>query len=154
MMATADSKAAPRKFFSIYKSGQGKYVRFGTVGAMSLIVLTGAAWLVQGTPLVSISDWDLKGFSIPADGIKTGSGVIWIALGALITFWLVNTPSFSEFMIMTESEMRKVTWPSRAMVMNSTKIVIMLTFMLGALLWMVDVGFIKLFEVMHILKKP
>jgi len=52
----------------------------------------------------------------------------------------------AEFMIMTESEMRKVTWPSRKEVISSTRIVILITLILGVLLALVDVGFVQLFH--------
>jgi preprotein translocase subunit SecE len=152
-MANGDSKATQRSFFSIYKPGQGKFVRFGTVGAMAIVVLTGAAWLVRGTPLAALSDVPVMGKEVPGLAVQTLVVVIWIALGALFTFWLVNKERFAEFMIMTESEMRKVTWPSRQTVINSTKIVILLTLLLGIMLWFVDVGFIRIFEMAGILKK-
>ena len=53
---------------------------------------------------------------------------------------------------MTESEMRKVTWPTRREVITSTKVVILMTLILAAILWLVDVGFKLLFEALHILK--
>jgi preprotein translocase subunit SecE len=68
-----------------------------------------------------------------------------------VTFLVVNTPKIAEFLIMTESEMRKVTWPTRREVINSTKIVILLTLALAFLLWVVDLGFYKLFEALKIL---
>jgi preprotein translocase subunit SecE len=151
-MANADSKLDTRGFFSIYKPGQGKYTRFGTVAALAILVLTGAAWIVTGTPLVVLPDLAIRGMEIPALALKTLIVVVWIALGSLFTFWLINKQAFAEFLIMTESEMRKVTWPSRQTVINSTKIVILLTLLLGALLWLVDVGFIKIFEAAGILK--
>ncbi len=47
---------------------------------------------------------------------------------------------------MTESEMRKVTWPTRRDVITSTKIVILMTMVLAFMLWLVDIGFYKLFK--------
>jgi len=72
-------------------------------------------------------------------------------LGSLLTFWLVNKPSFAEFMIMTESEMRKVTWPTRRHTFTSTKVVIFMALALAVLLWLVDIGFKTLFEYFKIL---
>ena len=139
VVTTAEAKGTKRSFFSIYKPGQGKYVRWGTVGGIGVIVLVGAAWL---------GEHELKPYGVPAQA--TGI-MIWIALGAIAAFWAVNKPSLAEFMIMTESEMRKVTWPSRRALISSTKVVIFMTLLLAGLLWVVDVGFKALFEWMHIL---
>ncbi len=54
-------------------------------------------------------------------------------------------------MIMTESEMRKVNWPNRIVVMNSTKVVIFLTFVIAVVLGAVDWGFYELFTKIGIL---
>ncbi len=134
------SKGDRKSLFAIYKPGQGKYVRWGTVAAMALIVGFGMAWVYQV-------------FAVKDMAVQTIAMCVWLLAGAALTFWLINKPSLAEFMIMTESEMRKVTWPSRQTVINSTKVVIILTLVLGALLWMVDVGFIWFFEWIGILKK-
>ena len=138
-MSSLDGKTEKKSFFSIYKPGQGLYVRWGTVAGLGLIILLGAWWLAL--QLKTTND-----VPIQATGV-----MLWIALGALLTFWLVNKPSFAEFMIMTESEMRKVTWPTRKATFTSTKVVIFLTLAFAAMLWIVDYGFVKLFQWMNIM---
>lgn len=123
----------------MYKPGQGKYVRWGTVGGSALIILIGGYWM--GTSV--LHSLDIAG--------KTIGVVAWIGLGALLTFWCVNKPSFAEFMIMTESEMRKVTWPSRRAVVTSTRVVIFITLLLAGILYLVDNIFAKLFAWLRIL---
>ena len=135
------TKSGKRSFFSIYKPGQGKYVRWGTIAGAGLVILIGAAWL---------GHTELQVYGLPAQA--TGV-MIWIAAGAVLTFWVVNKPNLAEFMIMTESEMRKVSWPTRQSTINWTKVVIFMTLLLACMLWLVDFGFVKLFEVMGILKK-
>ncbi len=137
---SAKSSSGLAGMFRIYKPGQGKWVRWGTVVGMTIIAFTGAFWLTQkqGNVVMLPTIW------------KALVGVAWIALWALLTFWFVNSLKYGEFMIMTESEMRKVTWPSRREVINSVKIVILLTVLLGVLLWIVDLGFIKLFQTIGI----
>jgi len=138
-MATLDGKTEKRSFFSIYKPGQGLYVRWGTVAGLGLIFVVGAWWLAM----------ELKGFN---NTLAQAAGVtVWLGLGSLLTFWLVNKPNFAEFMIMTESEMRKVTWPTRRQTINSTKVVIFMTLALAVLLWLVDLAFMKLFQWLHII---
>jgi preprotein translocase subunit SecE len=132
----SQAPAAKRPYFSIYKPGQGKWLRWGTVGAAALMSGLGAGWLGYYETHLATAGllWQL---------VAVG---IWILLWAWITFWFVNSPKWAEFLIMTESEMRKVSWPSRREVVNSTKVVILLTFGLGGLLWIVDVGFLGLFK--------
>ena len=127
-------------FFSIYKRGQGKWLRWGTVVAAAGIALMGCWWLwMKEIHLAQLSNlW------------KTFAVTIWMLLWAFFTFRFVASPKWGEFLIMTESEMRKVSWPSRREVINSTKVVILLTFGLGFVLWLVDIGFIKLFQWMGI----
>lgn len=134
------SDTAKSGLFHIYKPGQGKWVRWGTVTGMAIVTFTGAIWLVayQGEIAVLPTLW------------KVLIGVVWTLVCAGLTFWFVNSPKYGEFMIMTESEMRKVTWPTRREVIASVKIVILLTSLLGVLLWIVDLGFIDLFQLVGI----
>jgi preprotein translocase subunit SecE len=140
-VTTLDGKVEKRGLFSVYKPGQGKYVRWGTVAGLAIFILSGAYWSVNNQYTAS--------YSTP---VKAAVVVVWVAVFGVATFLLVNSPKFGEFLIMTESEMRKVTWPSRREVIASTKIVILMTLILAVLLWFVDIGFMKLFEVLHILK--
>ncbi len=137
-MATSDAiKNRPggiKGFFTIYKPGQGKWVRWGTVAGLTLVVVLGAVWLAI-TQLAAADPM-----------VQTSAAAVWVLVLGLLTFWTVNTPKLAEFMIMTESEMRKVTWPTRREVLASTKVVITLTVLLGVLLYLVDVGFLKFFE--------
>jgi len=123
-------------FFSIYKPGQGKWVRWGTVTGLAIVAGAGAFWL--GT-----QQGQLANLGVIA---QASAAAIWLAAWALFAFWFVSSPRWAEFMIMTESEMRKVSWPSRREVVNSTKVVIILTLAMGVLLWIVDIGFIQLFK--------
>ena len=131
----SQSQADKRRFFSIYKPGQGKWLRWSTVGAATVIVGIGSYWL--GFREQHLAPLELQWRLIPV--------TVWILLCAWLTFWFVNSPRYGEFLIMTESEMRKVSWPSRREVVNSTKVVILLTFGLGGLLWIVDIFFLDLF---------
>jgi preprotein translocase subunit SecE len=139
-VTTTDAKAPTRGFFSIYKSGQGKYVRWGTVASIAIVGGGGLWWLAERTALAATENIALK------VGILAG----WALLTVFLAFFLVNKPSLADFMIMTESEMRKVTWPSRRELIVSTKVVILLTVILGLILWLVDVGFLKFFQLIRI----
>src|SRR4051812_49150390 len=102
---------------------------------MCLAIAIGVVWLVQ-EPWLALTEAP----------VKVGAATVWVLFWGWVAFWLVNSPKMAEFLIATESEMRKVTWPSRREVVNSTKIIILLTFLLGLLLALVDLGFMNLFH--------
>ena len=145
MTALDTTRKSYSGLFSIYKSGQGKYVRWGTVAGMGIFIAAGMWWA---------NDKVIDFYNPGAGAILRASVFSAIAIvGAIATFLAVNHPRPAEFMIMTESEMRKVTWPSRQAVISSTKVVIFLTLLMAAILWFVDWGFVELFKWMGILSK-
>ena len=127
-----------RSFFAIYKPGQGKWVRWGTVAGMGILAALGTYWVGYSDP--NIAQLGRIG--------QLSAAVVWVLLWVWVTFWFVNSPKYGEFMIMTESEMRKVSWPSRKEVVTSVKIVIILTLLMGVMLGLVDIGFIWLFRLL------
>lgn len=140
-MTTLEARNEKRGFFSIYKKGQGKWVRWCTVAAFAIATIVGAVWLVRTY------------FSLNAEWVWAMVVLVWVLLWGWLTFWMVNSPKMAEFLIMTESEMRKVTWPSRREVVNSTKVIILLTVLLGVLLWLVDMGFVYFFDMIKLTSK-
>jgi preprotein translocase SecE subunit len=72
-----------------------------------------------------------------------------ILLGALMV-WLVNRPKNADFLIATEGEMKKVSWSNRKEVIGSTKVVIVTTFILAAILFLIDIVFAHLFQWMGV----
>lgn len=125
--------------FNIYKKGQGKYVRLGTVAGVGLLILLGTRWV------------DNKIIPLEPSYVKAIVSLAIGAAGAWFCFWVVNKPKFAEFMILTESEMRKVAWPLPRVVVNATKLVILLVLLLAGMLWLVDFGFIWFFQAIHVL---
>jgi preprotein translocase subunit SecE len=140
-VTTAAAKGEQRGYFALYKKGQGKWMRWGTVAAMGTAVIVGALWLTT---------YQLPKYDLNEPYVLAGAALLWIGLGAWLTFWMVNSPKMAEFLIATESEMRKVSWPKRGEVINSTKVIIVITLVLGALLWLVDIGFVKIFQWIHL----
>ncbi|MBS3820407.1 MAG: preprotein translocase subunit SecE [Planctomycetes bacterium] len=70
---------------------------------------------------------------------------------ATLVLWLVNRPRTADFLIATEGEMKKVSWSSRKEVIGSTKVVIVTTFILAAILFIVDLVFATLFRAMNVM---
>jgi preprotein translocase subunit SecE len=60
-------------------------------------------------------------------------------VGVWIAFRLVNIPSFADFLIAVEAEMNKVSWPTRAELIRSSIVVILLIVFLALLLFGYDI---------------
>ncbi len=116
----------------IYKPAQGKIVRLSTAGTLAVMTILIAFWLIEQPGIVGLS---------PLWKLAVG-GVLMLAVGYGI-FRLMNWVRFADFMIMTESEMRKVYWPPRPTVIAWTKVVIGLTLIMALLLTVVDSGFVQ-----------
>ena len=127
--------------FDIYKRGQGKYTRIGTFAGAVGVGLIGVAFLPEKIQSL------VTGSAYVMFGVPT---VLLIAL-AWLMFWVVNRPGAADFMIATESEMKKVSWSSRKEVVGSTKVVIVTTFFMAVILFGVDFLFALIFQWMGIL---
>ncbi len=127
----------------MYKPGQGYWTRVLTaVGASGLAV--GAAFWINSELLPKFA----------GEVSSRDKSIVWAAvLGATaLGLWLVlNTPRVVEFMIATESEMKKVDWPSRKTLFVMTSVVIGSLFTLAILVKVIDAAFTLLFQLIHIL---
>ena len=136
-------------FFHIYKKGQGYWTRMGTAASALLLALLTASFLYQHVP-----DW-MMAFGMTANNARTAAfGVIiaFLAAFALLVWWLMNKPTNADFLIATDSEMKKVNWTTRRELMGSTKIVIIFMFLIAILLFVFDIIFGYLFFYMGVLK--
>jgi preprotein translocase SecE subunit len=73
---------------------------------------------------------------------------------ALLCWRLMNKPGNVDFLIATDSEMKKVNWTSRKDLMGATKVVIVFMLVIAAFLFLVDLIFHYLFFFMGVLKAP
>ncbi len=159
---------APRDgFFTIYKSGQGYWTRMGTAAAGGLMALLTAGFLYRELPPPLTSFFTPTGLEklTPADraaavnhAAQMGSNMtllvcaLFLAGFALLVFWLMNKPTNADFLIATDSEMKKVNWTSRKELIGSTKVVIGFMFLIAFLLFGLDVVFGYLFKLLTVLK--
>ena len=72
----------------------------------------------------------------------------------LVVFHYMNKPSSVDFLIATDSEMKKVNWTTQKELMGSTKIVIGFVFVMAILLFSYDLFFQFLFWLFGVLKTP
>lgn len=118
-----------------YKKGQGKYTRSITFISVVVLAMLGAAALSNQLRAVFTSAY-----------LQFGIPTAMVLVVGVFMFWMVNRPRTADFLIATEGEMKKVSWSSRKEVVGSTKVVIVTTFMLAAILFAVDMAFTILFK--------
>ena len=90
------------------------------------------------------------------DMLYLQAGVVGLILvtGAIMIYWLVGIKEGSvEFLIATDGEMKKVNWSTRKEVLGSTWVVIGACFLIAAFLFVIDISFSALFELIGLLKK-
>jgi preprotein translocase subunit SecE len=153
--APQDDKAerAARKtgFFTIYKSGQGYWTRMGTVGGAALLAMLTANFIFQQLRVWLPDSWNEH----QKMRVTLIACAAFLAAFAGVVFWVINKPSNVDFLIATDSEMKKVNWTSRKELIGSTKVVIVFMFLIAAILFVVDLMFSYLFYLVSVLKtKP
>ncbi len=126
--------------YDIYKRGQGKYTRSITF-AVGVLISGSVAYYTS--EMLGTSRGLLLAYGVPL--------AIFVTMGLLV-FWIVNRPKSADFMIATESEMKKVSWSSRKEVIGGTKVVIVTTMILAMLLYTVDIAFGFFFKFLGVLK--
>ena len=85
--------------------------------------------------------------------LQGGVAVVVLGLSAVIVFYLVGVKtSTSEFLIATDGEMKKVNWSTRKEIIGSTQVVIFATFLLAAILFLIDFGFGSFFRAIGVLE--
>lgn len=128
-------------FFTIYKRGHGYRTRLLTVGSGLLLSALTANFVYK----------NVNGNVSQQTAMIIGVAVF-VLLG-LIVHWATNRPTSAEFLIATDSEMKKVNWISRADLIGSTKIVIVFMFLIAIFLFIVDQLFAFLFYLIGVMHK-
>ncbi len=133
-------------FFEIYKRGQGRNVRMGTVLGAAIIIFGGMNYLWnQLAVLDADASWAIY--------IRAGIPLSFLLVCGFLVFWFAGSNRKAcDFLIATEGEMKKVSWSSRREVIGSTKVVILFTIMIAAMLFCVDLAFILFFASVGVLK--
>lgn len=125
-------KASGGGFFSLYKSGQGYWTRLGTaIGAAGVILFIG--WFVFDESRV------FEALSSSSRRYGLAAGVV--AILALVAWWLLNGPRRAQFIIDTDSEMKKVNWASWPELIGSTRVVVFFMLLTALTLFTFDTQF-------------
>ena len=130
---------------TVYKSGQGYWTR--------VLTAIGAATLVAASLAFIWSELE-QAIRDDTARLYTQSGVCVVVILAfgIVAWRLLNRPKFVDFMIATEAEMRKVNWPNRREIIGSTVVVVVGTFLLALVLYVVNIVFALLFTKINILE--
>jgi len=120
---------------NIYKRGQGKYTRLCSAFGAGAIAALGCLQLYRKLQATDLTLWIQT--LVPAG--------LFVILGILI-FWIVNKHSIADFMIVSEGEMKKVSWSTRREIAVSTFVVIAVVVMMAVLLGMTDLVFQMFFS--------
>ena len=123
----------------IYRKGQGNVAR--TLTAVSLIAIAGFG-------AVEIRD-ALIGRRIFAAGPDAGyllGGLFFVAI-ALLALWIAfKSKRSGDFLILTESELRKVSWPSKRDLWQQTIVVLVVSGVIGVIILIVDLVYSSIFR--------
>ncbi len=145
--ARADRGGGGDGFFTIYKRGQGYWTRMGTaMGAALIAFLSGQFVYGRLQALSALYGWKLNPGAMFA---------ISAAVFALLMLWawrLMNRPTNADFLIATDSEMKKVNWTTRKELIGSTKVVCFFVVLISAILFGLDVIFGYLFYAIRVLE--
>ena len=125
--------------FEIYKPTQGRIVRQATALALALVVASGV-WKLIG----ELSDTDTK--------IRLGIPLTLGLVAGWLIFRLINKPRFADFLISTEAEMAKVSWPSRPELFRATGVVLVTMLVLATALFMFDIIWQTAFQWLGVLQ--
>jgi preprotein translocase subunit SecE len=139
-------------FFTIYKKGQGYWTRMGTVIAAAIIALMTADFVysqMNAIPYGKAANGDP--LYIPT---KVSAAVALGTLGLIILLvWrAINKPSHVDFLIATDSEMKKVNWTTKKELLGSTKVVIFFVILIALILFGLDVVFGYFFQLIKVLE--
>ena len=136
-------RAAGTGFFTIYKKGQGYWTRMGTaIGAALLIGLT-SYQIYLHRPYLGMAE---------RPQLAMGISLAFFALAAFFAWRAMNKPSNVDFLVATDSEMKKVNWTSRKDLIGSTKVVIVFMFLIALILFLIDIVFSYFFYLIKVLQ--
>ena len=140
------AKPARSGFFTIYKKGQGYWTRMGTAIGAALLGVIVAFELYHQIPTF------LHGEAKHDQRIALIVAVVFLAAYSLWAWWFINKPTTVDFLVATDSEMKKVNWTTRKELIGSTKIVVGFMFFIAMFLFVCDLAFGGFFHLIGVLK--
>jgi preprotein translocase SecE subunit len=144
-------------FFTIYKKGQGYWTRLLTAIVVVCLIGLICQWVFTNSRL-----WLIEGLTSPertaeaarslgrniALGISGGLALIF----AFFAWKTMNSPRGAEFLITTDSEMKRVNWATTKEVVGSTRVVVLFLFFVCMFLFFSDIIFGFFFHFIGVLR--
>ena len=135
--ATAAGSNEPRrdkaiertKLFGIYKPGQGYWTRLGAALGAGGVILFIAYFTYRELAILPFFEGSARRFIASA---------ILVAILALVVQWVMNGPKRAQFLIDTDSEMKKVNWASWPELIGSTRVVVFFMLLIALFLFIFD----------------
>ena len=129
----------------LYRPRQGVYARAAAGAALTLLVLFASIRVYQMAPVSG--NFPFLGLTFP-NTVWPAAGVF-LALGAIVALFTTGartgvgaidskTAGFVQLLSETETELQKVSWPSKDELTNSTAVVLACMAILGLFLFCVD----------------
>ena len=120
--------------FDIYKQGQGVYARIAVAALLGFFALFGLFELyaaIEGWEAVFVGPVQWKLVVVAVLGV----------LAAIAVALVINSPKAVDFLIVTEAEMRKVSWPSGKQLRQQSLVVIVTCVILSLIIFLADTLF-------------
>ena len=124
--------------FEIYKKGQGisaRWIAAAALGALAVFGCYALQGLVSGYTSANLN---LGIAQFPVSVLV--SAVAFVVAGVLVAL-VVNHKRLVDYLISSELELRKVSWPTRAELKRQTTVVIVTIFVFSAMLLVADIIF-------------
>jgi preprotein translocase subunit SecE len=122
----------------IYKRSQGRITRQATFGAIVLMVAAGC--------------WSLWYFmDATQERYRMAIVAVVMLAGVFLAFRLVNMPRFADFLINVETEMTKVSWPTKTELVRTSGVVMVVIFGMTGVLFAYDLILQWLFRAIGVL---
>ncbi len=136
------------------KPGQGRWVRgLGLAGAAMLIGFGASSF--YRVPSSKSLWWAELWHGAPLGIPLTWRPIVFASLGlfgtlTLVVYALMNREAWAEFLIETEGEVKKVSWPARKEYLGSALVVIVVITVVSLFLWASDAGLSELMKKLKI----
>lgn len=131
--------------FERYKPESGRFARLSAFYLLVGLAFYGCYRLTLVLERVESlrREWisgEIPILGMPLNGSVTIATTLFLGFG-LWLFWFLNRPKNAEFLIETEDELQKVTWPSFGETVDSSIVVILTVLFLAAFVMGVDILF-------------
>lgn len=136
--------------FGLYKPAQGRIVRQATFFSVALLACL-AIWELYYSGWFNFLNASVAQGEVAGPNLaKMMFSFVLAGVGIWTAYRLVNYPLFADFLISVEAEMNKVSWPTRDQLYRASVVVIFVIFAMAVLLFLFDILWTAVFEVIGI----